>query len=86
MQRLVGQHTPPIPMTATITTAPSLLRGVLPQPVPRFAPFWFRNELIGAVSPEWISRLDPRLFHIETRGQSTKRLAGKLADVLLADL
>ena len=68
MQRLVGQHTPPIPMTATITTAPSLLRGVLPQPVPRFAPFWFRNELIGAVSPEWISRLDPRLFHIETRG------------------
>ena len=27
-----------------------------------------------------------KAFHIETRGQSTKRLAGKLADVLLADL
>ncbi len=55
-------------MTATITTAPALLRGVLPQPYPQFAPFWFRNELIGAVSPAWIPRLDPRLFHIETRG------------------
>lgn len=55
-------------MTARITAAPSLLRGVLPQPEPRFAPFWFRNELVGAVSPAWISRLDPRLFHIETRG------------------
>lgn len=55
-------------MTARITAAPSLLRGILPQPEPRFAPFWFRNELVGAVSPEWLNRLDPNLFHIEARG------------------
>ena len=55
-------------MTAQITTAPALLRGVLPAPYPDFAPFWFRNELVGAVSPAWIPRLDPGLFHIEARG------------------
>lgn len=58
-------------MTATISAAPSLLRGVLPQPVPKFAPFWFRNELVGAVSPAWLPHLDPRLFHIEARGGAT---------------
>lgn len=55
-------------MTATITTAPALLRGVLPQPYPQFAPLWFRNELVGAVSPAWIPLLDPGLFHVEARG------------------
>ena len=55
-------------MTATITPAPALLRGVLSQPYPQFAPFWFRNELVGAVSPAWLPRLDPGLFHVEARG------------------
>lgn len=54
-------------MTATITKATALLRGALPHPAPGFAPFWFRNELIGAVSPAWIPALEPELFHVEAR-------------------
>jgi 8-oxo-dGTP pyrophosphatase MutT (NUDIX family) len=50
-----------------ITPATALLSGVLQQPVAGFAPFWFRNELIGAVSPGWIERLDPGIFHVEQR-------------------
>ncbi len=50
-----------------ITPATALLSGALQQPVAGCAPFWFRNELIGAVSPAWLDRLDPRLFHVEQR-------------------
>jgi len=54
-------------MTPTITPATALLSGVMRHPAPGFAPFWFRNERIGAVSPGWIDRLDPQLFHVEHR-------------------
>jgi 8-oxo-dGTP pyrophosphatase MutT (NUDIX family) len=45
-----------------IGPAPTLLSSTLAAPVEGFAPLWFRNELIGAVSPAWLAHLDPRLF------------------------
>ncbi len=50
---------------ATIVPAGSLLSSALFAPVSGFAPLWFRNELIGAVSADWLPRLDPRLFKLE---------------------
>jgi 8-oxo-dGTP pyrophosphatase MutT (NUDIX family) len=48
----------------SIAPATSLLSSALPAPVGGFAPLWFRNELIGAVSAAWLPRLDSRLFKV----------------------
>lgn len=53
---------------ASIRKATSLLGSAFGQPYPGFAPLWFRHELVGAVSPYWIERLDPALFKVEPRG------------------
>ena len=50
---------------ATIIPAAALLSSALQAPVSGFAPLWFRNELIGAVSPAWLSHLDARLFKLD---------------------
>jgi 8-oxo-dGTP pyrophosphatase MutT (NUDIX family) len=50
---------------ASIVPATTLLGSVLQAPVAGFAPLWFRNELIGAVSPAWLPRLDSRLFKLQ---------------------
>jgi 8-oxo-dGTP pyrophosphatase MutT (NUDIX family) len=50
---------------ASIVPATTLLGSTLQSPVPGFAPLWFRNELIGAVSPAWLPRLDDRLFKLQ---------------------
>lgn len=50
---------------ASIVPATSLLCSALQAPVAGFAPLWFRNELIGAVSPAWLPRLDNRLFKLQ---------------------
>lgn len=64
---------------AAIGPATSLLSSALPSPPPGFAPLWFRNELIGAVSPTWLPHLDNRLFklgEINEDGQSVVRIRG----------
>ena len=48
-----------------IVAATCLLSSTLPAPVSGFAPLWFRNELIGAVSSAWLPRLDSRLFKLD---------------------
>jgi len=53
---------------ASIVPAASLLASVMPAPVAGFAPLWFGNQLIGAVSAQWLPRLDPRLFGLEDDG------------------
>jgi 8-oxo-dGTP pyrophosphatase MutT (NUDIX family) len=50
---------------ASIVPATTLLCSSLPAPISGFAPLWFRNELIGAVSPAWLSRLEGRLFKLQ---------------------
>ncbi len=50
---------------ASIVPATTLLGSALQAPVAGFAPLWFRNELIGAVSPAWLPRLDSRLFKLQ---------------------
>jgi len=50
---------------ASIVPATILLGSTLQAPVAGFAPLWFRNELIGAVSPAWLPRLDSRLFKLQ---------------------
>jgi 8-oxo-dGTP pyrophosphatase MutT (NUDIX family) len=68
-------------MTAAITPATALLSGVMPHPAPGFAPFWFRNERVGAVAPGWIDRLDPQIFHVEPRpGEPLPHVALKGVD------
>lgn len=52
---------------ANIVKAPSLLSGALVQPVAGFAPLHFRHEIVGAISPQWIERLEPSLFEILPR-------------------
>ncbi len=53
---------------ARIGPASALLASQLEQPVPSFAPLWFRHEMVGAVSPEWLAHLDPRLFKLGPEG------------------
>lgn len=53
---------------ASIVPATTLLGSSLQAPVAGFAPLWFRNELIGAVSPAWLPRLDGRLFKLQDDG------------------
>jgi len=50
---------------ASIVPATTLLSSALQSPVAGFAPLWFRNELVGAVSPAWLPRLDSRLFKLQ---------------------
>ncbi len=50
---------------ASIVPASRLLSSALPSPFSGFAPLWFRNERIGAVSPAWLARLDSRIFKLE---------------------
>lgn len=56
---------------ARIRMAPALLDSSLDELPPGFVPLWFHNQLIGAVSPWWIPRLDPRLFELEVAGART---------------
>jgi 8-oxo-dGTP pyrophosphatase MutT (NUDIX family) len=55
---------------ASIVPATALLSSALQAPVSGFAPLWFRNELVGAVSPAWLPRLDSRLFKLHDEPQS----------------
>ena len=64
---------------ATIVPAVALLSSALQSPISGFAPLWFRNELIGAVSPAWLSHLDSRLFKLsddEAGGLPLVRIRG----------
>jgi 8-oxo-dGTP pyrophosphatase MutT (NUDIX family) len=51
-----------------IGPAPALLASPLAAPIPGFAPLWFRHEMVGAVSPDWLGHLDPRLFKLGASG------------------
>lgn len=51
-----------------IVPAASLLSSALAAPISGFAPLWFRNELLGAVSPAWLAHLDSRLFKLSDGG------------------
>lgn len=64
---------------ASIVASVSLLSSTLTAPISGFSPLWFRNELIGAVSEAWLSRLDSRLFKVddeETGGSPVVRIRG----------
>jgi 8-oxo-dGTP pyrophosphatase MutT (NUDIX family) len=54
----------------SVVPATSLLSSALQAPVAGFAPLWFRNELIGAVSPAWLPRLDNRLFKLQDEDEA----------------
>ena len=53
---------------ALIGPASALLASQLAQPLPGFAPLWFRHEIVGAVSPDWLAHLEPRLFKLGPEG------------------
>lgn len=57
---------------ARIRMATALLDASLDEVPAGFVPLWFHNQLIGAVSPPWVPRLDPALFELEINGAQTR--------------
>lgn len=51
---------------ASIVAAPALLDSTLATVPDGFAPLWLHRHCLGAISPDWLARLDPTLF--EQRG------------------
>ena len=62
-----------------ITASTSLLSAAMAEPAPGFTPLRFRNQLLGAVSADWLPYLDPEVFGLADEGpnaQRTVRLLG----------